>query len=383
MSDKSNFERVEEFLKENYDFRYNTISNSIEYKEKNADTYEPCNEHQVYRVLRKANYKISQADLKAIMCSKFVEEYNPFVEYFKGLPKWKANDASEIDRLLTYIKSTDPNRFGLHFKKALVRNIACATNDKIYNKHAFVLVSPVQNIGKTYFCNWLCPLELKDYYTENIGTDKDSLLALCENFIINLDELATLSRTEINHLKSVFSKESDKSRRPFDSRAVRRVRTANFWGSTNNDEFLTDVTGSVRWLCFEILDINQKYSTEVNINQIWSEAYSLYNSGFKYQLTKDEIEENDKINRQYQIQTTEMQLIQNHYIPAKRDDKDAIFYTSTDFLENLNDKYSGKFKMNIHSIGRALRYLGFERCQQMRGQYQVKGYYLNFVTQIT
>ena len=35
--DKNNFERVEEFLQSMYDFRYNTISNSIEYKEKQND----------------------------------------------------------------------------------------------------------------------------------------------------------------------------------------------------------------------------------------------------------------------------------------------------------------------------------------------------------
>ena len=42
--------------------------------------------------------------------------------------------------------------------------------------------------------------------TENISFDKDSLIALIENFIINLDELATFTRVEINALKSILSK---------------------------------------------------------------------------------------------------------------------------------------------------------------------------------
>lgn len=381
--DKNNFERVEEFLQSMYDFRYNTISNSIEYKEKQNDEFEPCNESQVYRVLRKANYKFSQSDLKAIMSSKFVVEYNPFVEYFESLPKWNENEESEIDKLLSYIESNNTSRFNLHFKKALVRSIACAIKLKTYNKHAFILVSSVQNIGKTYFCRWLCPPKLENYYTENIGTDKDSLIALCENFIINLDELATLHRTEINHLKSTFSKESDKSRRPFESRAIRRERTANFWGSTNNDEFLIDPTGSVRWLCFEILKIDQQYSINVDINRMWCEAYHLYKTGFKYQLTKEEIEENDKINRQFHVLTTEIELIQKHYNTAKKNDDSVLFYTATDFMDNLNERYMGKFKVNPNSIGRALTYLGFEKQQQLRGKHQVKGYYITLADIIT
>ena len=134
----------------------------------------------------------------------------------------------------------------------LVRSIACALLEYVFNKQVFVLVGAGQNTGKSTFCRWLCPPFLSDYITEYINTDKDGLIVLATNFLINMDELATLSKTEINSLKSLISKDKINVRLPFARRTSVHPRRANFIGSTNNDEFLTDETGSVRWLCFEI-----------------------------------------------------------------------------------------------------------------------------------
>ena len=73
--------------------------------------------------------------------------------------------------------------------------------------------------------------------------------------------------------------------------------------STNKDEFLTDETGSVRWLCFELIGkMNFTYKDKININDIWRQAYSLYKSGFAYQLTPEEIEENEiKLDKDFKL----------------------------------------------------------------------------------
>ena len=120
----------------------------------------------------------------------------------------------------------------------LVRTIACALLDGVFNKQAFILVHEKQNSGKSTFCRWLCPDILKNYIAENISTDKDSHIALCENLLINMDELSTLGKSEINTLKSLFSKDTIKVRRPFEKKAISVARRASFIGSTNNSEFL-------------------------------------------------------------------------------------------------------------------------------------------------
>jgi len=56
--------------------------------------------------------------------------------------------------------------------------------------------------------------------------------------------------------------------------------------------------------------INWDYSKDINIDDVWRQAYSLYKSGFKYELTAEEIRENELANRQYQVTTVEMEWIQ-------------------------------------------------------------------------
>ncbi|MBU4154413.1 MAG: PriCT-2 domain-containing protein, partial [Proteobacteria bacterium] len=253
------FTITEEYLHEHFVIRYNVVSNKFEYKAHDDEKYKDLNENNLYIRLQKDNVNISLNNLIALLKSDFVTEYNPFLEYFKGLPEWDGQ-TDYIKELSGYLKTPDRERLDKHFKKWLVRTVKSATDDFYYNKQAFVLVSTKQNSGKSTYCRFLCPPALMDYIVENIGTDKDSLVAITENFLINLDELSTAEKAEINAFKSMFSKDKIKARLTYDKRASVHVRRASFIGSTDRWEFLTDENGSVRWLCFDITEIDWSYS---------------------------------------------------------------------------------------------------------------------------
>jgi predicted P-loop ATPase len=175
----------------------------------------------------------------------------------------------------------------------------------------------------------------------------------------------------------MFSKETIKIRRPYDKNATSAPRRASFFGSTNKAEFLTDETGSVRWLCFELTGkINWDYKKDLNIDDIWRQAYSLYQNGFKYELTPDEIHENEIANRQYQVTTPELELIQKNYAPGSKEQHDA-FYQATDFLNNLTEKCPTA-RLNLNNIGKALKIFGFERTSKRTDKYPIKGYFIKF-----
>ena len=74
------------------------------------------------------------------------------------------------------------------FKKWLVRCARCALGGAI-NREVIMFKSDEQRIGKTQFFRYLIPPKLSDYYMENpeIG-NKDALISLTENLIINFDE---------------------------------------------------------------------------------------------------------------------------------------------------------------------------------------------------
>ena len=133
-----------------------------------------------------------------------------------------------------------------------------------------------QSSGKSTWCRFLCPPKLSRYFAEDIASDKDSRILLTTSFIINLDELSVLARKEINSLKAYFSKTTINERLPYDKRNTTLSRICSFVGSTNQSTFLSDETGNVRWLCFELLgQIDFNYSKEVDINRVWTQAFHL------------------------------------------------------------------------------------------------------------
>jgi predicted P-loop ATPase len=198
----------------------------------------------------------------------------------------------------------------------MVRSVRCALEPSYYNKQAFILVHSAQNSGKTSFCRFICPPALQEYIAENISDDKDSRIALAKNFIINLDELSSLAKHEINSLKSLFSKDIINERLHYDRKNSIIHRVASFIGSTNMAEFLTDETGSVRWLCFEIKGIDWNYRQNVQIDQCWAMAYRLFKEGIDCDMSRDEIDRNEKRKRKFQQRTDEAEIIPEYLLPG-------------------------------------------------------------------
>ena len=351
---------VQQVLKDWYDLRFNEITGVVEGRKKDEDAFKILNENNLYIQLLSNGYRISFSNLCALLNSEFVQSYNPFQEYFDSLPPWTSDDPDYIEELANHVVAVDQPQFNHQFKKMTVRTVACSIDDHTFNKHAFILVGGEQNTGKSTFCRYLLPDALKDYFTESIPNDKDGLISLCENFIINLDELSTLSKFELNHLKSLFSKDSVRIRHPFARKSQTDPRRASFVGSTNEDTFLTDTTGSVRWLCFEIVKILWKYK-ETPIDKVWSQAFALYKSGFKFQLTSEELMENNSRNQQFQQIPMEYDYIQKYVSQGNEMDGDH-FQTPTEIKDYLISK--SEYKADLRSsekIGKTLKQLGYKR----------------------
>lgn len=385
------WEQVEEFIAERYEIHANEVANKIEYREKGDEDakFEELNENDIYRELKINYINFSLGNLKAMLGSSYVKKFNPIQDYFDKLkPYDPKTEIDYIETLGTYLPviSEDRDVFKVHFKKMFVRMIACSLYG-VVNKQAFILVHDGQNSGKSTFCRWLCPPILENYIAENPGLDKDGLISMCTNFIINLDEVGkTFNRAEINQLKSIISKDVFKGRLPYAARETRMIRRANFIGSTNDSTFLNDETGSVRWLCFEIEDqINFDYSKNIDINRVWAQAYYMLQNGFQYQLTLQEVAENERRNKKYTVTSMEYELIQRFFFPPGignfREkvvvEQDIHFKTATDIKLILAQKAPGE-RTQERNIGKALKSLGFERVSKRANgyDYPIHGYYI-------
>lgn len=351
------FHQTEEYLTKRYGFRYNSVSLEIEFSFKGNSAYKSLNENSLYVELNKRGIKVEMGKLLAILKSDFVPQYDPIKSYFETLPPW--DGADHIGNLGAYLHAEQPTQLERQFRKWLVRSVKCALVPQYFNKQAFILVHSAQNSGKTSFCRFLCPPALSNYIAENISDDKDSRIALVKNFLINLDELSSLAKHEINSLKSLFSKDCINERLPYDRKNSILPRVCNFIGSTNMAEFLTDETGSVRWLCFQIHKIDWGYRQKIDINKVWAQAYHLHQSDFDCDMNPADVVENESRNAQFQQLSAEAEIIPQYLRPAQPGEPNAEFLNATQVLEYIS-AYTG-LKLSKVMVGRAMPACGLER----------------------
>jgi|26BtaG_2_1085354.scaffolds.fasta_scaffold00015_3 predicted P-loop ATPase len=363
------YDRAIKYLKEKYALRYNEISIQYQIKPKKTKKWSVLNFSSLLIELEQAGIGMNVLKLETLLKSHLIERHNPIKGFFKSLPEWDGID--HIKNLCGYIKTDNDNLFNYHFEKWLTRSVLCSLIDGRVNKQCLVFTSPAQNLGKTTFFRFLVPNGLKDFYVEDIGTDKDSLIKLSKNFIINMDELHIQGQNNINALKAYISKTHINERVPYGKRQERLSRICNFVGSTNKTDFLTDETGNVRWLIFEIQHIDFKYNLEIDIEKVWSQAYynAFQRKGYDPDLTKEDVEDNERRNELFQHWTMEKELVAKYLEPGK---EEVDFMTATDVIIELRAMGVG-MKLSQVKIGTALKSLSFPVARQ-KGGARARGY---------
>ncbi len=375
---------LEEYIFNKYDLRINIVSNELEGKLKKDKEYGLFSEDNLTYDLFVANFNKFTTQL-AVLISTKVEKYDPLREYFENLPKWDNSQPDYIQKLSEFVVIEDKVWWQSMFKKHLVRMVGQATLKIPFNKQCLTLVGK-QNDGKTSFLEFLVPPKLSKYYRKSFdfGGNKDAKISLCQNFIINLDELATFEKKDLNNeFKSILTESVVKFRPLFAKNETTNYRRANFVASTNQYEFLTDETGNVRWLPFVVKDIvhdngkDKGYQANVDIDLVWSQAYHLLISGeFDCIMNKGEIEMQEKINQNFMRLSTEMEIIQKYFISSSEGNPDSVFFTATEIQEELMK--NTPLKINAVQIGKALKILQFPYTGKYNSSrsFTEKGYYV-------
>lgn len=371
---KTIYDRTINYLNEKYNIRFNTIALELEIqlKEKN-ENWSVLNINSLLIELAQSGIDITMNKLEILVRSHLIRQYNPIREYFENLESWDGEDY--IQKLSSYLRTNDDKAFLHHFEKWLTRAVLCSLTKGYVNKQSLVLASH-QNSGKSSFLRFLIPPKLENYYTENISIDKDGIIGICKNLICNLDELAVLSKSDVNTLKSFISKSSANIRLPYARKAEFLERICSFVGSTNRTDFLTDETGSIRWLIFEVYSFDFEYSKEIDIDKVWAQAY--YNAfkrkNYNPELTATDIVENEKRNEKYAQVSMEQELISAHF---EKSENIEDFLTATDIMLAINNALG--VRLNNIKIGKALTSLKYQRVKHPK--LQVYGYLIKRKTE--
>ena len=399
LSVNNNFIELQEFekiMRKNYHIRFNEVSTKYEVGSYNdlegtAD-WEELNFAELFNDLTRSNAKgkgkLTEGELKSTLADRrLVPRYDPFVGYFNFVDSYLDNNdkGGYIDDLASCLVvqggEEEQNKWKISFKKALVRTVKCAVNEKYFNKQCLTLYSKDQNVGKTSFLRFLVPEKLKQYYYEGaIGGDKDSQTVLGKNFIVMIDELANLSKLDINVLKALISKLSINIRLPYAPNFTEFPRRASFFATTNRNDFLTDNENS-RWLIFDVVSIDKRYGNiftgefNIDINKVWCEAYRLFKAGFHCEMSREDLESNETNNISFSTESLEEEVINTYFAHCNSKDSHLegykklvsgdIFELACQYLEEdgkinklkaLNQKYffnmlSKKWKRGSIRIG--------------------------------
>ena len=370
---KTVFDRTLKYLNSKYSLRYNTISLEFEIKRTSDKQWSDLNLNSLFIELTQSGIDIPINKLEILVRSHLISQYNPISEYFENLEDWDGED--HIKNLCSYVKTNDDNAFLYHMEKWFTRAVLCALEKEKINKHCLVLANTIQNSGKSTYLRFFIPRKLMNYLSEDIGLDKDSRIKLCKNLIINLDELSILAKADINSLKAFISKTHINERLPYARKAEYLERICSFVGSTNKTDFLTDESGSVRWIIFEVTEkINFNYSLEIDIDKVWSQAYfnAYKREGFNPELTLADISENEKRNERFTQMTLEQEMVNKFFEPS---DNLEEFKTATEVMMDLSTQ---GIRLNHLKIGRALSSFKFPRVKHP--QRQIYGYLIRLKT---
>ena len=328
---------------------------------------------QVISITKEARTK----DVWTVIESDFAPLYNPLKQYLDHLPPPRADRNAILDLAMTVtVKggTAEQAAFYVYLRKWLVGMVAGWVDEQAVNQSILVLVGR-QGIYKTTWFNNLMPPELQPYFHSNTSfgnMTKDEVLKLSQYGLICCEELDTLKPSEMNRLKWAVTTPYTDERQAYAHHSERRKHIASYCGTGNNVEFINDVTGSRRWLPFEVESIASPYDHPIDHDAIFAEAYQLYKQGFQYWFSEEESAQHEAHNERFKVVSMEEQAISRRYRQPLAGEK-GEFVSCADIMQAIGNPLMQQ--MTLNGLGRAMRALKFERVRShgQRG-YRVVAY---------
>ena len=366
---------IEAYLSSYYEFRYNTVLGRTEYRGKDDAHFSKVGRYEINTLRRELDNDVgiitSSDNLYSIIESSFSPRVNPMQEYFKRLPLVDVSSSSSfslkaIPELASCVVVHNSDKWLPYLTKWLVAVVANAMDDHECRNHTYLVLTGEQGKFKTTFLDLLCPPALHGYsYTGKIyPQEKDTLTYIGQNLIVNIDDqLKALNKRDENELKNLITCPMVKYRMPYDKYVEEHPHLASFVASVNGNDFLTDPTGSRRFLPFEVLSINIERAKAISMDNVYAEAKALLKLGFRYWFDDDEIAELYRESEDFQVQTAEMELLLRCFEKPAEDENYSLM-TTTEILTYLGI-YTHQ-SLVAKRMGEALKKAGYIKMSKRR-----------------
>lgn len=189
-------------------------------------------------------------------------------------------------------------------------------------------------------------------------TNKDSLMQLASAWIYEWSEIESVtSSRQAGEVKKFITSQFDTFRAPF-ARTVQRVpRTAVIVGTTNEDRFLNDETGSRRFWALRVRRQIDRALLETWRDRLWAEAVAAWRSGESWWL-----EAHEESARETHAEAFSVHDPWSHEVETWIRHNEQAEYTTNEVMSGAlvlpkKDMHSGSSRR----VAAVLRRLGFER----------------------
>lgn len=189
--------------------------------------------------------------------------------------------------------------------------------------------------------------------------DKDTMIRCTSAWIVELGEIETTLRSDLERLKAFITAESDEYRLPYARAANRTARRTSLVGTCNSERFLIDPTGSRRFWTIPVENIDLNRLMSFPALRFWRQIKALC-AGHPddFRLTKEE-------QRQLALRNTahekplKAQLEIEDIIAEAEADPDSYEWRLTT-VSAFKEEYAALKRYDVAQIGRALDKLGYK-----------------------
>jgi hypothetical protein len=210
-----------------------------------------------------------------------------------------------------------------------------ALNPRAVRKFEIVLIlQGGQGAKKTTWFNSLLPDSLRDYIKDGMHldpTDKDTTKKCISTWLCELGEIdATFRKSDIARLKAFLSNQVDEIRLPYDRTSAQFKRRTSFCASVNSEQFLTDSTGSRRFIPVQVWNCNDAHG--VDMQQLFAQYWHEYTSGAIWWTTADFDKEVRARNEKHNEISVIGEMVSEHFNVNDLDMEGAEHLTATQIL---------------------------------------------------
>lgn len=246
-------------------------------------------------------------------------------------------------------------------RKWFVQCVAMIFNDNgSYGAEGVLTFIGGQGIGKTRSLALPFISVVPEYYYKKEATynkDKDTHIQLTSFWAVEFSEMIR-SFKDVETFKAFITSPNDIVRLPYGRIAGDYPRYTSFCGSTNDENFLKDISNRRFWTV-KLLKVNFEKIRKVNFLDFWNEIYNEFKifGQQSFRLTTEERAFLESFNKNYRIKSdTEIFLLEALNWDA---DKSKWNYkTSTEISEALSTLTN---KLTPQKVGKALKAIGYSK----------------------